>query len=71
MLAALLHPTLTHAHTINTPRTPRPPYVTQDGASPGVHYFMEILARQPSSDAFLVPIPQVRGEEMSHSSKAR
>lgn len=29
----------------------------QDGASPAVHYMMEMLIRSPS-DAFLVPIPQ-------------
>lgn len=29
----------------------------QDGASPAVHYMMEMLIRSPT-DAFLVPIPQ-------------
>jgi hypothetical protein len=37
----------------------RPCNSAQDGASPGVHYLMEMLIRD-SSDAWLVPIPQVR-----------
>jgi hypothetical protein len=43
--------------TPSTRAAPAP--AAQDGASPGVHYFTEMLVRQPGNDAFLVPIPQV------------
>jgi hypothetical protein len=40
-------------HAAPPPFIPSPQQHTQDGASPGVHYLMEILIRGPT-DAYLV-----------------
>jgi len=41
------------------PCNPDDIYLT-DGASPGVHYMMDLFIRDGRDDAIMVPIPQVR-----------
>ena len=41
------------------PCNPEDLYMT-DGASPGVHYMMDLFIRDGRNDAIMVPIPQVR-----------
>ena len=43
------------------PCNPEDIYMT-DGASPGVHYMMDLFIRDGRNDAIMVPIPQARLE---------